>query len=836
MSRVLPSALLLLALAWPAFPVFGQADQAEPPPPESEESGSVEAAPAEPEQPETAPTASLARSLQEGNARIRKLRAEVAAIPATESIDDGLPALTESTEKMWDEHEALTLNTLSLHRLDLMHQQWSRAGAKLETWQEFLDGRSNDLSLADQTLHDMSETWESIATSAEQSQIPEELFDQVRSVQTSIEEVDGQIKGRLSAVLVLLGRVTELQNTVTQAGAEVEAARLLARKRIFAPDSPSLWDALVHRAGRISLAQQVRDTWNQDAEQFRIFMNVYRQRVRFQALLFLALSIVMLALWYRVRKQEDTEEDPAIHTAHLIFSRPFSAALILTVVSTRLFYPHAPIVIFELNILLVLIPVLRLVPRLTAPGLRSALYGLSGLFVIHQFHALTADETLLQRLLLLLTSLAGLAGAIWIVRPGGRASTFDGGRWWKVAVVGIRIAVVLFLASVLANLVGSVALAEMLNDGTLTSAFGAVGLAAVAAVLRALLTMFMRSSVARASGMVSRHEDLITRRLTALIRLAALAVWLAGTLKLFRLLEVTLDGIATAASKAWTFGSLTFSIGSVLAFFTAIVVSVYFSRFVRFVLEEDVFPRLPLQRGVPSTLSMLINYSILALGFISAMAVAGFEISQFAIIFGALGVGIGFGLQSVVNNFISGLILVFERPVKVGDTIEVGTMIGEVRHIGIRASTVRTFDGAEVIVPNGNLISAEVVNWTLSDRIRRIKIPVGVAYGTDPQKVLDLLHQVAKDSKDVLSYPEPTGLFKGFGESSLDFELRVWTANFEQWMRVGSNITVAVNTALAEAGITIPFPQHDLHLRTVAPEFEQALARAKRLEPPADER
>jgi small-conductance mechanosensitive channel len=235
---------------------------------------------------------------------------------------------------------------------------------------------------------------------------------------------------------------------------------------------------------------------------------------------------------------------------------------------------------------------------------------------------------------------------------------------------------------------------------------------------------------------------------------------------------------------------------------------------------------------VPATLSMLINYSIVTLGFLSAMAAVGIEVSQFAIIFGALGVGIGFGLQNIVNNFISGLILVFERPVKIGDTIEVGTMIGEVRRIGIRSSTVRTYDGAEVIVPNGNLISAEVINWTLSDRIRRIKIPVGVAYGTDPQKVLDLLAGVAKDSKDVLSFPEPHALFLGFGASSLDFELRFWTANFEHWMRVASQITVGVNTALAEAGIQIPFPQRDLHLRSLEPAVEQALSGTKRQEAP----
>jgi small-conductance mechanosensitive channel len=220
---------------------------------------------------------------------------------------------------------------------------------------------------------------------------------------------------------------------------------------------------------------------------------------------------------------------------------------------------------------------------------------------------------------------------------------------------------------------------------------------------------------------------------------------------------------------------------------------------------------------------MLVRYSILAAGFLIAVAAAGIPLSNFAIILGALGVGIGFGLQNVVNNFVSGLILAFERPIQIGDTVEVGPLLGEVRQIGIRASTVRTFDGAEVIVPNGDLISAQVVNWTLSDQRRRIRLPVGVAYGTDPQRVIDLLQEVASRHEDVQKDPEPVVLFKGFGESSLDFELRFWTSAYERWVQVSSEVAVSVNTALNEAGITIPFPQRDLHVRSVDAEAARSL-------------
>ena len=215
---------------------------------------------------------------------------------------------------------------------------------------------------------------------------------------------------------------------------------------------------------------------------------------------------------------------------------------------------------------------------------------------------------------------------------------------------------------------------------------------------------------------------------------------------------------------------------------------------------------------MPYAISTFTRYVVLFFGFLLAVAATGINLDRLAFLAGALGVGIGFGLQNVVNNFVSGLILLFERPVKIGDTVEIGGLWGDVRRIGIRSSVVRTFDGAEVIVPNGDLISQQVTNWTLSDRHRRVEVKVGVAYGTDPERVLGILREVADAHPDVLGMPEPQTLFEGFGDSSLDFRLRVWIRDFERGLPVRSELSVALNAALAAAGITIPFPQRDLHV------------------------
>jgi len=234
---------------------------------------------------------------------------------------------------------------------------------------------------------------------------------------------------------------------------------------------------------------------------------------------------------------------------------------------------------------------------------------------------------------------------------------------------------------------------------------------------------------------------------------------------------------------------------------------------VRFVLEEDIYPRLSLARGLPYALSVLIHYAILLLGFLLAVAALGVDMNRVTFLTGAFGVGVGFGLQSVVNNFVSGIILLLERPIQVGDAIQLGDLEGNVRRIGIRSTTVRTWQGAEVIVPNATFISDRVTNWTLSDRRRRIDLPIGVAYGSDPERVLDLLRATALTVPGVIPEPAPLALFKNFGDSALDFEVRAWTDRFEDWLIIKSRLGVAVNAAFKDAGIAIPFPQRDVTIR-----------------------
>jgi small-conductance mechanosensitive channel len=218
---------------------------------------------------------------------------------------------------------------------------------------------------------------------------------------------------------------------------------------------------------------------------------------------------------------------------------------------------------------------------------------------------------------------------------------------------------------------------------------------------------------------------------------------------------------------------------------------------------------------VRDSINKLLNYAILAFGIFMALGLAGIDLKSFAVLAGALGIGIGFGLQNIVNNFISGLILLFERPIKIGDMIVLDGEWGTVRKIGLRSTTVETFDLSEVIVPNSLLVSEKVTNWTLSSEQSRIVVPVGVAYGSPLEKVLGILYDAAQVHPKVLDSPPPSAIFTAFGASSLDFELRVWATSVNDRLTIRNDLLLYIDRRFREEGVEIPFPQHDLHLRSV---------------------
>jgi small-conductance mechanosensitive channel len=232
-------------------------------------------------------------------------------------------------------------------------------------------------------------------------------------------------------------------------------------------------------------------------------------------------------------------------------------------------------------------------------------------------------------------------------------------------------------------------------------------------------------------------------------------------------------------------------------------------------LDEKILGR-QMDRGVRGSIGHLIRYLIIFIGLLLTFSLLGFSMTNVTIILSALGVGIGFGLQGIVNNFVSGLILLLERPIREGDTIVLSEQWAQVKRIGMRATIIETFDKSEMVIPNADMINNHVTNWTLSNRQVRLSVPVGVDYGSDVSLVVETILACAKDNKSVMESPAPEVLFLNLGESSLDFKLRAWLQDADDLLTVKSQLYHQILKRFREKGITIPFPQRDLHLYGVA--------------------
>lgn len=309
--------------------------------------------------------------------------------------------------------------------------------------------------------------------------------------------------------------------------------------------------------------------------------------------------------------------------------------------------------------------------------------------------------------------------------------------------------------------------------------------------------------------------------------LAVFAVWLLFAyvaMLIWGISTETISGLLHYLVEGFKVGSLTVIPARIVVAVLVFIALLALSGWLRSRLDGKWLARSRMERGSREALVTISGYIGVAVAVLVALGVAGVKFTNLAIIAGALSVGIGFGLQNIVNNFVSGLILLFERPVKTGDWIMVGNTEGYVKRIRIRSTQIQTFDRADVIVPNSELISGQVTNWMLHDPRGRIRVPVGVAYGSDTQKVKEVLERIAAEHPSVItdgSTPEPKILFMNFGDSSLNFEVRAFIQNIDDRLQVASDLNFAIDAAFREEGIEIPFPQRDLHLRNWPPREEE---------------
>ena len=495
-------------------------------------------------------------------------------------------------------------------------------------------------------------------------------------------------------------------------------------------------------------------------------------------------------------------------------ARPLFAGLFLGYITTVLIYEYvgAPAIWKLANMIVGGISFARLLGGLIGTSWKGQfVYGLMIVLIVTRLMDVLSFPLPLFRLYTVLTALVGILFCLRWAGESGRHK--DSGLYtWS-----LRLGTLFFAVIMITELWGKKALGSYLLVSLIDSIATVLVFMLFMYIIRGGLEWLFRASpLRRAADLQSDDTDAIIRRVAHLIDSA---IWGLVLLPAILMICGVYDSLEEATRGLLALG---FNLGSQKISLGLLIVSagiLYGSFLVSWILEkllmDEVLVRRRVERGVRLSVARLVHYVIIFLGFLLALSTLGFEVTKITIMLSALGVGIGFGLQGVVNNFVSGLILLFERPVRVGDTIEIGGKWAEIKRIGLRATTVQTLDQADVIIPNADLISNQVTNWTLSNRQVRVAVPVGVAYGSDVPLVMETLAACAGDNEMVAAFRPAQVLFLSFGESSLDFELRVWVKDANHRLKAISELHQEIDRRFREAKIEIAFPQRDLHLRSV---------------------
>jgi len=781
-------------------------------PPASDAKPVAKAAPAN--EPTAIPLPNVVPAAVEAYRNLAAIRAKSDPESVLDSSLEPLDVVAASVERAGEQFTRQPMAMLSDRDLVDFRQEMLRQDALLARWSGRIEDAVRSAFASTKELQRMAAVWKLTEQQVAADGAAPEITERTQKVRAEIADLQKTVKEQLDRLLAAQDRVGNLRIRILGWLSAADRADAVREQQLFEIEARPIWEVLGRREPMREFGGQLRRVFEHNVSAITAF--VREEGAGFFWVLLTFVVVVVAVAWIGRRFAKRVAVDPELAAPAEILAHPVSAGFLVALSLTSWLLPRAPAVFTELAVLCMLPPFLLLVRNLLAAELRGYLYGFTALFAVTRIGALLPEYSLPGRLLAFIACLAGIWGALWTLRKDAP---------WTAAIqrprrrANIRIAVsivaVLLAVALLANVIGNVSLARRLADGSLSTVMIALLLAAVARVLRALLVGGLRMPEIHRIRSVTENAEAIARKGTSFIDWGTLILWVLGTLQTFRVSTPVKEALVSALTARLRVGGLDVSLGDLVAFGVTLWASILLARLLQFVLETRLDKDVRLPTGVPNAISKTVSYLVVALGFLVAVLASGMDVTRFTVILGTLSVGIGFGLQNVVNNFVSGLILLYERPIRVGDVIEVGTATGTVSHIGIRSSTIKTYQGAEVVLPNSNLVSNQLTNWTLSDRARRIEIDVGVAYGSDVAQVTEILVLAARQHVDVSSAPEPAALFMGLGDSALNFQLRCWTAQFERYLIISSDLRASIVEKLDAAGISIPFPQRDLHVVSV---------------------
>ena len=751
----------------------------------------------------------------EGTAdHLRSLNSDLDNDATAARLEAKLPRFSRQVEIYKEESFRVLSSDPSLDALRRLGHAWQIFDGYLASWKDDADQRTKALAARVPRLDQAEKTWAATLPAVVAQGAPAEVVQRVRTVIASIGDARAKLEKEQARLLGVEEKIAQLDLRIGDMASAVKSAQGRVMGRLLVRDEAPVWRLGFGAAMFRPDADDAKNSWSAQFASLASYAGWQKDKLAMHGLA--TLFLLGALYWFRRRAHVWAGSDPDFGLAAGLFDRPIATALLLSLLATPLVYPLAPRLFWALAGAASLLPAVLILRPLIARRLLPVLDVLIVFYLVDQLRAAAAPLAVLSRLLFLGEMIAAIVLLVLFLGRL-RAAFAQGGNDFlgRALRLAARLALLVLAAAGVADALGYVSLGGLLGDGLLRAAYLAVGLNAALRVSDGLMMTVSRLPLLARLAVVRDHHAIIRLRIHRVLFWVALVFWILAVLEAFSIrTEVLAEGqkvLATAIHfgekpaaipGAPPVAAHALTVASLLAFGLTVWAAFLISRFIRFILEHDVYPRLHLGHGLPYAISTMLHYTILVVAFVTATAALGVDMTKFTILVSAFGVGIGFGLQNIINNFVSGIILLFERPIKVGDSIQVDEAVGVVERIGIRASILRTTNGSEIIVPNGTLISDRVTNWTLTSRRRIIVIPFNVARGPDPAQVMRIAAEAAARHPGVDPAPAPSVQLTALG-ANLSFELRAWTGTAEEWTQIRSALMVEVAAALAKENIAV---------------------------------
>ena len=515
------------------------------------------------------------------------------------------------------------------------------------------------------------------------------------------------------------------------------------------------------------------------------------------------LLVVGWILFNRLKTIKHVEHKEIIidHTK-FVYRNPLVSAFLIVTTITPYFYNHPPVFILECAFILTIILVLILVRKYFPLSLFHFLFQLFGLTIVYSLSNLLVQITNADRYVILALSVISI---IIAVRFFVKAKREPEGHLRYTHIV-LMVFILLQLISLVLNITGRFSLAKIVGITAVFNLWLTMSLYFIIRIIIQVLFLQLHTKKAEASFISHVDYNTLQKKFRSVLVIFASLLWIFFLLQNLNIDDWVHDTLVDTLNLPRTIGGATFTYGNFVTFFIVIWLSSLLSKVISYFYDvsSHYSNEISALKKKNRASTLLIRIGVFSVGFLLAVAASGFPIDKLTIIFSAFGVGIGFGLQNITNNLVSGMILAFEKPIQIGDIIEVNNRTGTVKEIGIRSSKLSTGNGSEVIIPNGDLISQNVVNWTLSNTNRQVEILVSVAYGTDIEKVTKLLKDMLTKRNDIMTEPEPAVFLSDITDKAVNFKVFFWAADIADFFELRSRALGDIYESFIKEGIQLP--------------------------------